>query len=101
MQQIDRLRRFGPQNVSHQDDYRWIAGESENIEHIVLADFLSAKCHQLIEHRFRIAQTAFCTARDRVRSRRLQRDLFFSSDELEMLRNEIIRDAVEIEPLTA
>jgi len=36
-----------------------------------------------------------------MRSRWLQRDLFLSSDELEVLCYEICRDAMEIEPLTA
>ena len=36
-----------------------------------------------------------------MRSRRLQRDLFFPSDELQMLRDQVCRDAVEIESLAA
>ena len=101
MQQIDRPRCFSSQYSSCKIDHGLFAGESEHVKHIALADFLSAKRDQLIEHRFRIAQAAFRSARDRVRCRRLQRNLLFSGDELQMLRDQVCRDPVEIESLTA
>ena len=100
MQQINRVRSFTSQNPPGKIDHRLFACESKNIEHIVLADFLSAKRDELIEHRFRIAQTALGSTRDRMRSRGLERDFFFSSDELQMFRYEICRDTVKIESLT-
>jgi hypothetical protein len=63
------------------------AGESENVEHIALGNFFSAKGNELIKHRLCIAQAAFRAARDRVCGRRLQRDLLFLCDELQVLRD--------------
>ena len=68
MQQIDRARSFSSQNSPRQIDNCLVARESEYIEHIVLADFLPAKCDELIEHRFRVAQTTLGSTRNRVRS---------------------------------
>src|SRR5262249_22932083 len=101
MQQIDRARCFTTQYSSRKIDDRLFACESENIEHIALADFFSAKRDQLIEHRFGVAQAPFRAARDRVRCRWLQRDLFFFGNKLQVLRDEVRRDSVQIEPLTA
>ncbi len=77
------------------------ACETENIEHIVFADFLSTKRDELIEHRFRVAQTTLGSTRNRMRSRGLKRDVFLSRNELEMFRDEVCRNAVEIKSLTA
>src|SRR6184192_3342982 len=101
MKQIDRVGCFSLQNLSRKIDDRLFAGESENAKHIALADLAAAKRDELIEHRFCIAQPAFRAARDCVRCRRLQRDLFFSGDELQVLRDQIRRDTMQIEPLTA
>src|SRR4029077_3907055 len=101
MQQIDRVRCFSSQNAPSQINHCLLACESEDIEHIALADFLPAECNELIKHRLRIAQTALRAACDRVPSRRLQGDLFFSGDELQVLRDQVRRDAMEIESLTA
>src|SRR6266404_5719811 len=101
MQQIDRVRCFSSQNAARQIDHCLLAREPEDIEHIALADFLSTKCNELIEHRLRIAQTALRAARDSVRCRRLQGDLFLSGDELQVLRDQVRRDTMEIESLTA
>jgi hypothetical protein len=76
-------------------------GKSENIEDIVLSNFFSAKGNQLIEHRLCIAQAALRAARDRVRGSRFQSDLLLLRDELQVLRDEICRDAMQIEPLAA
>src|SRR6266487_3145042 len=101
MQQIDRVRCFSSQNAARKINHRLLACESEDIEHVALADFLATKCNELIEHRLRIAQTAPRAARNRVRCRRLQRNLFFSGDELQVLRDQVRRDTMEIESLTA
>jgi len=89
MQQIDRVRCFTAQDSPRELDGRLFARESENILHIALADFFSAKRDQLIEHRFGVAQAAFRAARDRVCCRWLQRDLFFFGNKLQVLRDEI------------
>src|SRR5206468_12675411 len=73
--------------------------ESENTEHIALGNFFSAKGNELIEHRLCIAQAALCAACDRVCGRRFQRDLLFLRDELQVLRDQICRDAMQIESL--
>ena len=78
-----------------------LAGESENIEHVGFGNFLATKGDQLIEHRFGIAQSAFGAAGDGVRGRGLERDFLLSGDELQMLRNQIRRDAVQVEALAA
>src|SRR5438552_1284996 len=101
MQQIDRVGRFSPQNPSREIDHGLFAREPENIEHIALAYFFAAKGDQLIEHRFRITEASFRSARDRVRRRGLKRDLFFSGDQLQVLRDQVCRNAMEVEPLTA
>ncbi len=44
---------------------------------------------------------SIASARDRVCCRWLQRDLFFFGNKLQVLRDEIRRDTVKIEPLTA
>src|SRR5262249_37852573 len=100
MQQIDRLRCFAVQNPACKIDYHLFACESENIEHIALVDFFSAKGDELIEHRFRIAKTALRAARDRMRRSSLERDLLFLRNELQVLRNQIRGNAMQIEPLT-
>ena len=100
MQQFDRFRCCASKNASRKVDHRLFAGKSENVEHIALRDFVPAKRDQLIEHRFGISQAAFCAARNRVRCRRFERDLFFSGDELQVLRDQICWDPVKIESLT-
>ena len=101
MQQIDGVRCFSSQNSPRKIDHGLLARETENIKHIAFADFFAAKRDQLIEHRFRIAKAAFRSARDGMRCRRLQRDFFFSGDELQVLRDQVRRDPVKIESLTA
>src|SRR4029450_1373425 len=101
MQQIDRACSFASQNSSCQIDNRLFARESKDIEHIVLADFLATKCNQLIEHRFRIAQATLCAACNRMRSRGLKRDFLLSRNELQMFRDQVCRNAVEIKALRA
>src|SRR4030095_6996453 len=100
MQQIDRVWSFTPQNPPGETDNGLFACKSKNIEHIVLADFLSAKRDELIEHRFRVAQTALGSTRDRMRGGGLKRDFFLFRNELQMFRDEVCRDAVQIKPLT-
>src|SRR4029077_19361945 len=99
MQQIDRTRSFTPQNPPGKIDNRLFACESKNIEHIVLADFLSAKCNELIEHRFRVAQTAFGSTCNRMRGSGLKRNFLLSSDELQMFRDQVCRNAGQIKQL--
>ena len=89
------------QNLLGKFGHRLLAGESEDIQHVALRDLVAAKRDQLIEHRFRVAQSAIRAARDRMRRRRLERDLLFSGDELQMLRDQVRRDAVQIETLAA
>src|SRR5262249_38277201 len=101
MQQIDCARSFTSQNPPGKIDNRLFACESKNIEHIVLGNFLSAKRDELIEHRFRVAQTALGSTRNRMRGRRLKRDFLLFSYELKMLRDQVCRNTVEIKPLTA
>src|SRR5437016_13336943 len=101
MQQIDCVRGLSSQNPPRKIDPGLFARESENIKHIALADFFAAKRDQLIEHGFGIAQAAFRSTRDRVRCRGLQRNLFSSGDELQVLRDQVRRDTMEIEPLAA
>ena len=78
-----------------------LAGESENIEHVGFGNFLAAEADQLIEHRFGIAQSAFGPAGDGVRGRGRECDFLLSGDELEMLRNQVRGDAVQVEALAA
>src|SRR5438046_1313400 len=101
MQHIDRVARSPPHNPSREIDHGLFAREPENIEDIALAYFYAAKGDQLIEHRFRITEASFRSARDRVRRRGLKRDLFFSGDQLQVLRDQVCRNAMEVEPLTA
>src|SRR4030095_17260653 len=101
MQYIDRVRSFTSQNPPCKIDNGLFACESENIEHIVFADFLSAKRDELIQHRFRVAQPPLGSARNRMRTRGLKRNFFLSGNELQMFRDEVCRDAVEIKPRTA
>ena len=77
------------------------AGESEDVQHVGLRDRLAAKRDQLIEHRFRVAQSAVRAARDGVRRGRLERDLLLSGDELQMFRDQVRRNAMQIETLAA
>ena len=99
MQQIDRARSFSSQNPPRQIDNCLFARESKDIENIVLADFLPAKCDELIEHRFRVAQTTLGSTRNSMRRRGCERDFLFSSDELQMFGDEVCRDTVKIKPL--
>ena len=101
VEEVECAGRFTTQNLSGEIGHGLFARESEHVEHVILPDLFSAESDELIEHRFRIAQAALGAARDCMRSRRLQRDFFFSGNELEMLRNQICRDTMEIEPLTA
>src|SRR5205085_668526 len=100
MQEFDRFRCFSSNNTLRKVDHGLFAGESENVEHIALSDFVPAKCDQLIEHRFGISQATLRAARNRMCCRRFERDLFFSGDELQVLRYQICRNPMKIEPLT-
>ena len=73
---LDRFRRCAAQNLVGEIGDRLFARESEDLQHIRFADRVPAKRDELIEHRLRIAQSAFRSARDRMRGRRLERDLF-------------------------
>src|ERR1043166_4507310 len=99
MQQIDSARGFAPQNSSGKIGNGLFAGESKNIEHIVLADSFSAKRNELIEHRLRVAQTTFGSTRNRMRGRWLKQDFLLLRNELKMFRDQVCRNAVEIKPL--
>ena len=101
VQQVERFRRFAAQNFFGEIAHRLFAGEPEDIQHIAFGDFFAAKRDQLIEHRLGVAQAALRSARDRVRGRRLERDLLLPGDELQMLRDQVRRDAMEIESLAA
>src|SRR5262249_51378995 len=94
MQQTDRFRCFAAQNPTCKIDYNLFACESENIEHVALVDFVSAKGDELISDRFRIAKAALRAARDRMRRTRLERDLLFLGNELQVLRNQIRGNAM-------
>ena len=101
MEQIERVRCFAAQNSAGKIDNGLFAGKSKNIEDIALADFFPAKRDQLIEHRFRVAQSAFSAAGDRVRGCGLERDLFLAGDELQVLCDQVCRDAMQIKTLAA
>ena len=92
---------FAAQNFLGETGDGLLAGESEDIQDIGLGDILAAKRDQLIEHRFRVAQAAIRAARDGMRRGRLERDLLLAGDELQMLRDQVRRDAVKIEALAA
>ena len=101
VKELEGCRGFALQNPPGKIDHGLFARKSENIEDIALADFFPAECDKLIEHRFCIAQTAFRATRDRMRRRRFQRNFFLPGNKLQMLSNQICRDAVEIEALAA
>ncbi len=39
-------------------------GETKNLEHFLLSDRISTKCHQLVEHRLRVSQASFSSNGD-------------------------------------
>src|SRR5262249_16017864 len=100
VEQIDCGRSLRSKNSAGEIDKGLFAGKPENVEHIALFDFFSTKRDELIEHRLGITQPAVRAAGNRVRSPRLQSDLFFAGDELQVLRDQIRRNAMQIEPLT-
>ena len=77
------------------------AGKSKNVQDVGFRDFFSAKSYQLIEHRFCVAQSAFRSARDGMRRGRFEHELFLDRDELQMFRDQVGRDAVQIKPLAS
>ena len=101
VQKLERFRGGAAQNFLGEIRDRLFAGESENAEHIRLLDFLAAKRDQLIEHRLGVAQSAIGASRDRVRRRRRERDLLVLRDELQMIGDQIRRNPMKIEALTA
>ena len=99
MQQLECSGGFATQNSADEIGYDVFAGETENVEHILFHYFVATECDQLVEHRFRIPHSPFGAARDRMRGRRCQRDFLFFSNELQMLRDQIAGNAMEIEAL--
>ena len=71
------------------------------MEDVRFGNFLAAECHQLIEHRFGVAQPAFRAAGNRVSRCRLERDLLLAGNELQMIRDQVGRNAMKIEALAA
>ena len=94
VQELERSGRFGTQDSADEIGHHLFAGEPKNVKHVLFRHFLTTKRDQLVEHRFRIPHSAFGASRDRVRGRRGQRDLFFLSDELQMLGDQIAGDAM-------
>ena len=101
MQQLHRVGRGRAQNLVREICNRLLAGESKNFQHVRFTDWVAAKCDELIEHRFRVAQPAFRAARDCVCGRPFERKLLLIGNKLKMLRDQIRRDAVKIEALAA
>ena len=89
------------QNLLGKLRHRLFAREPENAQHVRFRDLVAAKRHELIEHRFRVAQSAVRAFRDGMRRRGIERDLFLARDELQMLRDQVCRDAMKIEALAA
>src|SRR5262249_541186 len=94
-----RLRGLPTQDFLREIGHCLLTGETKNAEDVALTDRLAAKGDQLIEHRLGIAQTTIRPPCDGVRGRRLQFHFLLLCDELEMLRDQIGWNAMEIEPL--
>jgi len=77
-----------------------LTGEPEHLEHVWLGDFFATKGDQLIEHRFGIAQSTFCTPGDGVRRGWLQLDFLLTGNELQVIGDKIGGNAVKVETLT-
>ena len=78
VQQLERFGRAALQNLLREPRDRLLAGEAEDVQHVLLQRCLAAERDQLIEHRLGIAQAAVRALRDRVRRRRLERHLLLA-----------------------
>ena len=85
----------GPANSRH----RVVTGESENIEHVLLANVRAAKSDELIEHGLGIAHSAIRTHRDAVRRKGVQSDPLLLCYMEEVLGDDRSRNPPEIEAL--
>ena len=99
VEQGERFGRLAAQNFLGETRDRLFARETKDVEHVALRDRFAAKRDELIEHRLRIAQAAIRAARDRVSRRRLQLHLLLPGDELQMLRDQIRGNPMQIETL--
>src|SRR5215469_7142343 len=90
---------FAAQDRVRKGGNRLLARESKDIEHVTFSDGFAAKSNQLIEHRLCVAQSTVRSTRDRVRRRRFQLHFLLFRDELEMVSDQIRRNAMKIETL--
>ena len=80
-------------DVTREPPDRFGCGEAEDPQHVVQPDRLAAKRDELIEHGFRVAQSALRSSCNRFGSIVGENDLFVTSDLLEMRGDQRGRDA--------
>ena len=98
---IERLRRFSAQNRSAEGTNAVVAGQTEDIEHVLLGDAVATEGDELIEHRLGITHPTVRAHGNGVSRKGLEFHLFQFRNVLKMLRNERSRNLPEIEALAA
>ena len=101
LENCQRLVGFSVDQRVGQCGHLLVRHQAKHRQHILLGDLVPAERDQLIERTLGVAQSAFGTTRNRGQRLVVNRDLLLLCNLLEMLDDEVRRDAAQIKSLAA